>query len=325
MAEALYYTTKQGQVECQLCPHFCQLREGETGRCQVRQVTAGQLRATTYNQVSSLALDPIEKKPLYHFQPGSQILSLGTVGCNLECKFCQNYQLAHNLEAPTKEITPQQAVDIACQEDCIGLAYTYSEPAVWYEYILETAQLAQQAGLKNVLVTNGMINPEPLEELVPYIDAMNLDIKAFQEEFYQEICQGSLAPVKRTAQLVQQELLLELTTLVIPGLNDSPAEIKELVSWIKQLGVEIPLHLSRYFPRYQLNKNPTPVATMLQAAEIASEHLNHVYLGNLEQPKYQTTYCPSCQQPVIKRDHQVEINLPEGVCPKCHQELNLIL
>ncbi|GAB6099884.1 AmmeMemoRadiSam system radical SAM enzyme [Halanaerocella petrolearia] len=325
MKEALYYQKKEEQIECLLCPHYCKLTEGQAGRCQVRKVKEGKLRSTAYNKVSSIALDPIEKKPLYHFYPGSQILSLGTVGCNLKCKFCQNHRIAQDTEAPTRNITFEQAVSTAKRENSIGIAYTYSEPLIWYEYILDTAKLAKEEGLKNVLVTNGMINPEPLKELLPYIDAINLDVKAFTDEFYREICKGKLNPVKKTAELVYQDVLLEITTLLVPNLNDSREEIEELVAWIADLDSSIPLHLSRYFPNYQLDKEPTSIKKMKEAKDIASQYLDYVYLGNVNNKQSLITYCPHCDKPLIKRDYQLENNLQAGnQCANCKAELNII-
>ena len=282
MREADYYTYQDDKIKCLLCPHYCELSEGQTGLCQVRKVKDNKLRAVSYAQVSSVALDPIEKKPLYEYHPQHQILSLGSIGCNLSCQFCQNYRIAQELDVPTQELAPQEAVDLAQERNSFGLAYTYSEPLIWYEYVLDTAKLAHENGLKNVLVTNGTINAEPLKELLPYIDAVNLDIKAFREEFYQDICGGYLNIVQQSAEIINKsDTHLELTTLIIPDLNDDPAEIKELVAWIADLNPEIPLHLSRYFPHYKLDKPPTPRETLYQAQEIAQEKLSSVYLGNV--------------------------------------------
>ncbi|MGM0502728.1 MAG: AmmeMemoRadiSam system radical SAM enzyme [Bacillota bacterium] len=282
MQEADFYEQYEDKVRCLLCPHYCELESGQTGLCQVRKAEDNKLWATSYAQVSSIAEDPIEKKPLYQFHPKSSILSLGSIGCNLSCQFCQNYQIAQELNVPTRELKPQEAIDLAKEKDSFGIAYTYSEPLVWYEYVLETAKLAQQEGLKNVLVTNGMINSAPLKELLPYIDAVNLDIKAFTTEFYEQICSGDLETAKQSAELIYESgTHLELTTLIIPGLNDAPAEIKNLVDWIASLSSDIPLHLSRYFPRYKLDKPATPRETLEQTKDIAEEKLSNVYLGNI--------------------------------------------
>ena len=282
MQEADYYEQEEAKIRCLLCPHYCELQEDQTGVCQVRKAENNRLWATSYGQVSSIALDPIEKKPLYEYHPQSMILSLGSIGCNLSCQFCQNYQIAQELNVSTKDLSPEEAVSLAKAKNSFGIAYTYSEPLIWYEYVRDTAKLAHKKGLKNVLVTNGMINPVPLKELLPYIDAVNLDIKAFSEEFYQQICMGDFEAAKRSAEIINQSNThLELTTLIIPDLNDDPAEIKELINWIASLDSEIPLHLSRYFPQYKLDKPPTPKETIYQAQEIAEEKLSNVYLGNI--------------------------------------------
>ncbi|MBM7557987.1 AmmeMemoRadiSam system radical SAM enzyme [Halanaerobacter jeridensis] len=282
MQKADYYTHEDGKIKCLLCPHYCKLNEGQTGLCQVRKVKDNKLWAASYAQVSSVALDPIEKKPLYEYHPHNQILSLGSIGCNLSCQFCQNYRIAQEIDVPTRKLSPQEAVELAQDKGSFGIAYTYSEPLVWYEYVRDTAQLAQQQGLKNVLVTNGTINPKPLKELLPYIDAVNLDIKAFTEEFYRDVCGGDFATAKQSAEIINaSDTHLELTTLIIPNLNDEPGEIQELVDWIADLDPEIPLHLSRYFPHYKLDKPPTPKETLYQAQEIAEEKLTNVYLGNV--------------------------------------------
>jgi pyruvate formate lyase activating enzyme len=280
--EAAYYEQQGDTIKCLLCPHYCQLDEGDTGLCQVRKVENNKLWATSYGRVSSVAVDPIEKKPLYNYHPQSQILSLGSIGCNLSCQFCQNYQIAQELDIPTKQLSSQEAVELAKQKESFGIAYTYSEPLIWYEYLLDTAQLAHQEGLKNILVTNGYINPEPLKELLTYIDAVNLDLKAMTEEFYHQTCQGQLQAVKETVKIINQsDAHLEITTLIIPDLNDDLEELKELVDFIASLDPDIPLHLSRYFPCYQLDKPPTPKETLYQAQEIAEEKLTNVYLGNI--------------------------------------------
>ncbi|WP_408955536.1 AmmeMemoRadiSam system radical SAM enzyme [Natroniella sp. ANB-PHB2] len=326
MKEALYYKQEGDLIRCQLCPHVCLLAEGEQGECQVREVKEGKVRTINYQRVSAVAMDPIEKKPLFHFQPGSRILSLGTVGCNLKCKFCQNYRIAHEPRTETEQLSSQQAVELALNKDSIGLAYTYSEPLVWYEYVLKTAKLAHKEGLKNVLITNGMINPQPLQELLPYIDAINLDFKSFTDDFYQEICGGKLTPVKRTVELIYQTTLLEITTLLIPGLNDSEEEIKQLVDWIAGFDCQIPLHLARYFPRYQLDKEPTSIEKLLEAKSVAEKYLDYVYLGNISDNQHRITYCPDCKYPVIKRNYnQVQIDLVKQRCPECGTKIKVSL
>lgn len=283
MHEALYYEKQGDKLICRLCPKACLIGEGQAGFCRVRHNKNNTLYTLNYAKCAAAALDPIEKKPLYHFYTGSLILSLGTWGCNFACSFCQNWQLAQDVPA-TQELSPKEAVEEALRlkdRGNIGLAYTYSEPSVWYEYILDTARLAKEAGLKNVLVTNGYICEEPLSELLPFIDAMNIDVKAFQEEFYRKYCQGKLSHVMQTVELAARHCHVEITTLVIPGLNEEPAEIAALAKWLAAIDSSIPLHLSRYFPRYKMNIPPTGKETLERAYEAASRHLKYVYLGNV--------------------------------------------
>lgn len=286
MKPAKYWIVKEenGQVQCLVCPHGCVISEGELGLCRVRKNIGGKLYLLNYGLVTAAALDPIEKKPLKRFFPGKRIFSLGSFGCNLTCAFCQNWQIAHNEKVTAYYLSPEEAVEKALAQrpyENVGLAYTYSEPLMWFEYVLETAQLAREAGLKNILVTNGYINPRPLKELLPYVDAVNLDIKAFTGDFYHNICQGRLDPVLNSAGLFAENCHLEITTLLVTGKNDSPKEIAELACWIAQLDKKIPLHLTRYFPNYKLQLPPTPVETLKKAKEAAEKYLEYVYLGNI--------------------------------------------
>ncbi|MCK8824383.1 AmmeMemoRadiSam system radical SAM enzyme [Fuchsiella alkaliacetigena] len=326
MQEAKWYQSlEQGLVECLLCPHNCTLAIDQSGACQVRINKEGKLMTETYAQVSAVAVDPIEKKPLFHFYPGSDILSLGTVGCNLSCKFCQNYQLAHQHRGSKESMPSQAVVELAKKYNSIGVAYTYSEPIICFEYILDTAKLIKEAGMKNVLVTNGTINREPLEELLPYIDALNIDLKSFREQFYQEQCNGHLTEVKQTIKLANKPALVEVTTLLIPGFNDSETEIRELVDWLAKIDQEIPLHFSRYFPKYKLQAPPTPMDTLLQAKQIAEEKLNYVYLGNVSASEHRNTYCYQCGELVIDRSRaRIKLNLKESSCFQCGTKINVI-
>ncbi|NLK52451.1 MAG: AmmeMemoRadiSam system radical SAM enzyme [Syntrophomonadaceae bacterium] len=331
MREALFYESKgDNQVQCLLCPRQCRLQPGKTGSCRVRINQQGKLQTLNFGRVSAYALDPIEKKPLYHFYPGRTIFSLGTVGCNFTCQFCQNWRIAQ-AEPTTIKLTPEQTVDIvqqlAAEHNCIGLAFTYSEPLVWYEYVLETAEMVQQAGGKNVLVTNGFIQEKPFQKLLPLIDALNIDVKAFSSDFYRRWCKGDLAPVLRTVEQAVQHCHVELTTLLIPDLNDSEAEIRSLVEWVAGLDPDIPLHFSRYFPNYQFDRPATPIETMEKAYDIAREKLNYVYLGNLPGNTGSNTFCPECFQVLIERQgYQVEIvGLADQKCINCGEKINLVL
>lgn len=283
MKEAMYYEKIDNErVHCYLCPHHCRISPGKVGICRVRENREGKLYSLNYGKISSAAMDPIEKKPLYHFYPGTSILSVGSFGCNLTCSFCQNWTIAHQVPH-TDEVKPEQLIRVAQEEEnCIGIAYTYNEPSIWYEYVFETAQKAKKVDLKNVLVTNGYISQQPLKDILPYIDAMNIDVKGFTKEYYSTICSGTLEDVKKTVEIAAPHCHIEVTTLVVPDLNDSLEEIGELSRWLSGIDKKIPLHLSRYFPNYKMqDKEPTPVETLTKAREEAEKHLRYVHLGNV--------------------------------------------
>jgi pyruvate formate lyase activating enzyme len=285
------------------------------------------LYAANFGRVSALALDPIEKKPLYHFHPGTMILSVGTVGCNLHCQFCQNWQLAQE-EVETEEISPANLAALALRLQAkgnIGIAYTYSEPLVWFDYLLETAKRAHRQGLKNVLVTNGFCNPEPLRELLPYLDAVNLDLKG-PDLFYQKRCAGHLGPVQNTARLLAGRVHLEVTSLLIPGENDHSEQIKALVRFLAELNPKLPLHFSRYFPHYRLDIPPTSLPTLEEAYILAREELSYVYLGNIGSTKYSSTCCPQCGAVLVERRGEIVVGgIKDGQCVACGEEVDLIL
>jgi len=283
MKEALYYEKLGGsRVHCHLCPNECVISEGKSGSCGVRVNKGGILYSEVYNKTTGISLDPIEKKPLYHYHPGEYILSLGTKGCNFHCLFCQNWHISQELDAPTQEITSESVIDKAKLHKSFGIAYTYNEPFIWYEFVLETAKLARRNGLENVLVTNGYVNMEPLERMLPLIDAMNIDIKSFDEDFYLKVCAGRLKPILEVIKRSAKACHVELTNLIIPTLNDSEASVQKMVDWIyDNLGPEMPLHLSRYFPCYQLDIPPTPIETLKMAERIAKKKLKYVHLGNV--------------------------------------------
>ncbi|MGI6574376.1 MAG: AmmeMemoRadiSam system radical SAM enzyme [bacterium] len=331
MKEVYFYQQLANKkVQCGICPHRCIVAEDGFGVCKVRENIDGKLYARNYGQYAALALDPIEKKPLYHFYPGATILSIGALGCNFTCEFCQNWELAR-ATAATKAISSRRLVELATTaaiEGCIGIAYTYSEPLMWYEFVFDTAQLARERGLKNVLVSNGYIEPEPLAKLLPYLDAVNIDVKAFQSEFYRRLCGARLEPVLNTVEkCVRAGCHVELTTLLIPGWNDSGAEIGQLVAWVASLDPAIPLHFSRYFPHHKFTLPPTPLKTLRLAWELAKEKLAYVYLGNVEAGEGSHTYCPACGQEVIRRyGYQVEISEMTGnCCRSCGEKLAIYL
>ena len=282
--EAAYYTKQSDEtIICALCPHHCHLQARQRGRCRTRYHDGTKLQALNYGQCTAIALDPIEKKPLYHFHPGSAILSLGSWGCNMACSFCQNWEISQGYP-DTQEITPDDAVRLAVQErprGNIGLAYTYNEPIVWYEFIVATAPLIHRAGLYNVMVTNGFIEQEPLHELLPHIDAWNIDLKAFDQEFYQRLCKADRDPVCRTIETAAATAHVEVTNLIVTGENDQLEKVAALASWLADIRRDIPLHLTRYFPRYHLSASPTPVKTLCQCADIARKYLKNVHIGNV--------------------------------------------
>lgn len=269
---------------CTLCFHHCQLDEGQTGLCRARAGRGDKIVPLNYGRLTSLALDPIEKKPLRRFHPGSQILSVGSFGCNLRCPFCQNASIAQvGSEAPTRNVTPEELTNLARElvpHGNIGVAYTYNEPLVGYEYVRDCAEHIHQAGLLNVLVSNGTIEEKPWRELFPLIDAANIDLKGFNDSWYRSLS-GDLATVKRNIAIAAEHCHLEVTTLIIPGGNDSPAEMQAEAKWLAAINPNIPLHISRFFPRHHMtNHSPTPIDTIYHLADIAREHLQYVYTGN---------------------------------------------
>jgi len=282
MKEALYWEKEGSKVHCLLCPHNCRIVSGLTGVCGVRQNIDGKLYTLVYGETTSVSLDPVEKKPLYHYHPGEQILSLGTKGCNFKCPFCQNWAISQDLNVPTEAITSQWVIDKAKECKSFGIAYTYNEPFIWYEFVLDTAKLAKEQGLENVLVTNGYVNPKPLEEMLPFIGAMNIDLKSMDDDFYGKYCKGTLEPVLNTIKRSVKSCHVELTNLIIPGLNDSEDNLIRLVDWVyNNVGADVPLHFSRYFPCYKLNQPVTPKSTLDLACKIAKKKLKNVYVGNV--------------------------------------------
>jgi len=327
LKEASYYTQlENGLVRCELCPNRCLLKPGQRGLCNVRENINGKLYSLVYGQVAALHLDPIEKKPLFHFLPGSKAYSLATVGCNLDCQYCQNWDIAHRKpeEVEAKKMTPEEVVQQAQASGAQVIAFTYNEPVVWYEYMRDIAQLAHQAGLKTVMITNGYINPQPLKDLLPFLDAVKIDLKAFNQETYAQLIRGRLEPVLEAAKIVKESgTWLEIVHLVVPGYTDDLEEIKQMCSWIKEnLGPEVPVHFSRFWPQYKLRHlAPTAEETVKKARQVCLEAgLNFVYTGNIDDPEGSTTYCPDNHQPLIRRrGYLVEENLVNstGQSPRC--------
>jgi len=326
--ESQFYTkTNSGSVECLLCPHCCKIKSGRLGVCSTRLNRNGVLESVQWGVIASSSLDPIEKKPLYHFFPGKQIYSIGGYGCNLRCVFCQNSDISQFVPAniDTLRIVPPKEIVLKAKiySNSIGIAYTYNEPIISFEYMLETAKLACYNGLKNVMVSNGFINPDPLSILLEHIDAFNIDLKAFTGDFYRKRTGGKLEPVLNSLKAIRRSgKHLEVTFLVIPNLNDNEEEAKAMFEWIaNELGEQTVLHLSRYHPAYLLNNPPTPHDTLYSFFQLAKEKLQFVYLGNIHSDDNgHNTTCPKCGSLMIKRNgfYTTPVGVdPKGCCVKC--------
>ncbi len=286
MKETQFYKKlKNNIVQCRLCPHFCTIKHNNIGKCRVRKNINGKLYSLSYGKPVSINLDPITKKPLYHYLANTLTFSIGMAGCNFSCQWCQNWSLSQKSpeESKVKEISPEELVDEALKSGCPSISYTYSEPLISYEYVSDIAKLAKKKGLKNILVTNGFINKEPFEKLAPYIDAANIDLKSFKESFYNKYCGSKLQPVLETIKRFHKAgIHIEITTLIIPGLNDSSLELEKIAKFIASIDRNIPWHISRFFPHYKmLNKEITPLETMKKAEKIGKKYLENVHLGNV--------------------------------------------
>ena len=327
MKEALFYEREQdGQVRCGLCRFHCLIGEGKRGNCAVRENRGGTLYSLVYGKLCAWQIDPIEKKPLFHVLPGSRSYSIATVGCNFHCRHCQNYsisQVPRNAPVQGIDISPQEVVQQAVTGNCRSIAYTYTEPTVFYEFAYDTARLAREAGLKNIFVTNGYISKEALTMIAPYLDAANIDLKGFSEGFYRDVVHAQLSEVLDS--IIEYRRLgiwIELTTLIIPGLNDDGEELQRLASFIvTNLGVDTPWHVSQFYPTYQLTDRPrTPVETLRRARDIGlAAGLRYVYEGNVPGEGGENTSCPSCESLLIRRyGYTIESNrLSNGICPDC--------
>ncbi len=320
MTDAKYWRgLSDGRVACELCPQACVIPEGGHGVCLGRANRGGILRADTFGQTVSVAMDPIEKKPLYHVCPGLSVLSIACNACNLRCDFCQNWSISQ-MRAQTTPLPPAELVKLALESRSFGVAYTYTEPLVWFEYLLQAGALVRESGLKNILVTNGILNEAPLRELLPLVDAMNIDLKSMRESFYRDYCHiEGAAAVKRTIRLAAEACFVEVTNLVIPGLNDSDEELRELVAFVADVNPAIPLHFSRYFPTHKMSIPPTPVSTLVRAKEIAQERLQYVYLGNVQIEDDENTYCPDDGHLLVRRTgYRAEVvGIDGGCCSGC--------
>ncbi len=317
------------KVLCLACAHACKLSPGEFGRCGVRVNRDGELKLTVHSLAAAAHIDPIEKKPLFHFLPGSLVFSIGTVGCNLCCSFCQNWEISQHpqnngFEVFGYEMPPEKVVDLALQNGCKSIAYTYNEPVVFFEYTYDTAKLARKNGLKNVYVTSGFETKKAIDELSDLIDAMNIDIKFFKDQSYKDISCARLKPVLDCVEYSYEKgIWIEITTLIIPGINDSDEELRDIAEFIASIDKNIPWHVSRFHPDYKmLDRPPTPPQTLKRAYKIAKEAgLNYIYIGNYPDADLESTYCPECGFKVIERDgyvgERVTNRLKEGKCPKC--------
>jgi len=316
-------------IQCELCPKGCLIKPGQSGECRVRINIDGVLRTVVYGYPCSIHIDPIEKKPLFHFLPATKILSIATVGCNLHCRNCQNCEISQaNPEDSVAEFWPPDKLVAATKYyGCPSLAYTYTDPIIFYEYTYDTAKLAKEADIRNVLVTAGYINAEPWKRLLQYIDAANIDLKGITDDFYVRVCSGTLKPVQEAMVIAKSSgVLVEVTNLIIPTLNDNPEQIRQLCRWVKEnLGGETPLHFSRFFPRYKMRHLPaTSARTLDMAREIAmSEGLVYVYIGNILNEAGQNTFCPGCKRLLIERSGYtiLQNQLKDGCCPDCGKEI----
>ena len=317
-------------VQCELCPKACRIAPGHSGDCRVRVNLDSKLRTVVYGHPTAVHVDPIEKKPLFHFLPGTKAFSVATVGCNLHCRNCQNWEISQAAPAASTAcaLPPKEAVALAQRERCAAIAYTYTEPLVFYEYTLDCSVQARKAGLRNVLITAGYINEGPLRELCRYVDAANIDLKAFSDKFYRDICDATLKPVLRTLEVAAElGVLVEVTNLVIPTLNDSDKDLRNLCRWLRQhLSADTPLHFSRFYPQHRMRHlPPTPAETLVRAREIAhGEGLHHVYVGNIMLADAGDTRCPGCDAVVLsRRGYEVTANrlTAAGACPACGREI----
>ena len=326
MKEALFYKklSAENKVSCLLCPHHCRLAPGEAGLCRGRSNHDGVLIANNYGQSANIpSLDPIEKKPLYHFRPGSAILSLGPNSCNLSCRFCQNWRISQQ-KVPTVEVTPKELAKLSAS--CGAVAFTYTEPLMWYEFLLDSGRVLKDAGIKLCLVSNATISAEPLKKLLPFVDAANYDLKSFDPKFYKNHCNGRLETVLETIRETSQSAHVELTFLMIPELNDDPALFDSMCAWIAEnSGQGTPLHISRYFPNYKLQNPSTSLKGLEEFSKIAQKHLDFVYLGNA--PGKADTHCRNCGKLLVARSgYFVEVvGLDGTLCRYCQSENNFLL
>jgi pyruvate formate lyase activating enzyme len=323
--EAEYYEVMENLVaRCKLCPHECAIPPGGEGICWARKNEDGTLYAQNYGRTTSLAVDPIEKKPLFHFKPGTEILSVSPNGCSMRCPYCQNYTISFK-KAVTKEISPEKLVEMAKQYNTPSIAFTYAEPIIWFEFIKDTAKYAKKEGIDLVMVTNGQILSEPLADLLEIVAAMNIDLKSMSSEYYKKVLKGNLDTTKRTIEKAAKKIHIEVTNLLIPGDNDS--EIEELSKYLASIDKTIPLHISRYFPHNNYDRPTTPMKTLKEAYETAKRHLYYVYIGNVSIDNTENTYCPECSNLLVERTgyHTNIIGIDREKCANCGRKIDFVL
>jgi pyruvate formate lyase activating enzyme len=323
--EAEYYEKTENLIaRCKLCPHECAIPPGGEGICWARKNEDGTLYAQNYGRTTSLALDPIEKKPLFHFRPGTEILSVSPNGCNMRCPYCQNYTISAK-KTDTRTITPEELVVLAKEYNSPSIAFTYTEPIIWFEFIKDTAKYAQAEGIDLVMVTNGQILEKPLSDLLKIVKAMNIDLKSMSSEYYKKTLKGSLKTTKNTIEKASEKIHVEVTNLLIQGDNDT--EIEELAKYLASINKAIPLHISRYFPNQYYQKPPTPIETLKKAYEIACKYLYYVYVGNVQIEGTEDTYCPKCSNTLVEREgyNTTIVGINKRKCSNCSRKADFVL
>ncbi|MBW6410088.1 AmmeMemoRadiSam system radical SAM enzyme [Clostridium weizhouense] len=325
--EIAFYDESNKGVRCNVCPHKCMLEEGKFGLCGIRTLKSNVPIAINYGEVTSMGADPIEKKPLYHFKPSKSILSIGSFGCNMRCSFCQNYEISQN-KPQTQYISIEELIKIISKlENNVGIAFTYNEPFMWYEYIYDVAKKIKEydKNINIVIVTNGYINEAPLSKLIPFIDAMNIDLKGYTNRYYNKVCGAKLEPVLETINTCSKHCHVEITTLLVSNENDSLEETREIAQFISGIDKNIPLHLSRYFPRYKMQNNATEIEKIIKFREEAKKYLNYVYIGNVNGVD-NNTYCSKCGKLLIGREgYDTQVLTNKTKCKECGENINIIL
>lgn len=333
----LYKKLTDNKVQCLACSHKCIINEEQTGICGVRQNKQGDLYLLVHNKPISVNIEPVEKKPLFHFLPGEKIFSLGTIGCNFGCEFCQNWEISQlpktidairqtGYERQQETWMPETIVQHCLESKIPMIAYTYNEPTIWTEYAYETMKLAKEKGIKNIWVSNGFMSQETLDLISPYLDAINIDLKSFSEDFYKNICKARLEPVKENIKKIHEKgIWLEVTTLIIPKINDSDKELQQIAKFLKNISENIPWHISAFYPGYKMvDISSTPKESLIKAYQIGKQAgLKYVYIGNTPDAEYESTYCPKCNFLLIKRLglDMIENKIQDGKCPKCNTEI----